>query len=65
MVGVTAVGAIMFSQPVWPHALYDFVRALDHDGWFRERLAVADFKIVGMPEGSTAAAFVWDVLAGV
>lgn len=63
--GVTAVGATVFGHPVWPRALYDFVRVVDRDGWVCERLGVADFEIVGMPEGSTAAMFVGDVLVGV
>ena len=61
----TSVGATVFGRPMWPHALYDFVHAVNRDVWVRERLGVANYKTVGVPEGSSAAAFVRDVLAGI
>lgn len=63
--GVTAVGASVLGRPVWPRAYHDFVRAVDREVWVRERLGEADFETIGVPEGSSAMAFVGDVLARV
>ena len=62
---VTAVGASVFGRPVWPRAYHDFVRAVDREVWVRERLVEADFKTIGVAEGSPALAFVRDVVARV
>ena len=63
--GMTAVGASVFGHPMWPHAYYDFVCAVDHEVWIQERLVQADFKTIGVSEGSPAMAFVRDMLARV
>ena len=52
--GMTAVGASLFGRSVWPCAYHVFVCAVDHEVRVWERLDQANFKTIGMSEGSPA-----------
>lgn len=54
----TTVGVSVFDCPLWLHALYKFVKAVDRLAWVRGRLSMVDYVLSGVAKGSPTELFI-------